>query len=523
MPLLDRLKNLFGIPTQATVTSQSLGLNEPSFAASNMTVDKIHSILRSAEAGQTDDLFALYRDIFAGHSHLQTEFNTRKLAVLGDTWTFQPLDPKNPADIQAADAAATLLKNGSFTNPGLNHLLNAALYPVSLIRKTYTLAPPNPLGLRYHLANLEPVNYHLLDYTDHGHLRLHNVDPTTGLRLTTTHPVTDRDYITHRGHLLTMLPDHWGGPLRAALFWWLFATQNRDWWVRFLDRFGAPFIVGKYNPADTKAKSTLATAFSAATRLFALVVSKETEIEVQTLSSTSQGDAFHLLHQIANRELSKLILGQTMTSEAQAQGLGGSQAQVHNMVRGDIKQFDATLLANTINDQLVRQFLDINGLTGSVTITTGGASTDEVASAIDLVHKASQSGLTLSEDGLAQFNRITGYPFIKTPTAPTLFNPTRDAFAAPPRPPRDVTPLPPYLPTNEQLDQIAAAGAPALAAAFTGSLAPLRRLIATSTSPADLETKIRQFYSDYTPTRQAQLIEDALVAYTANGTISFPH
>jgi phage gp29-like protein len=82
MPLLDRLKNLFGIPTQATATSQSLGLNEPSFAASNMSVDKIHSILRSAEAGQTDDLFALYRDIFAGHSHLQTEFNTRKLAVV---------------------------------------------------------------------------------------------------------------------------------------------------------------------------------------------------------------------------------------------------------------------------------------------------------------------------------------------------------------------------------------------------------------------------------------------------------
>jgi hypothetical protein len=91
------------------------------------------------------------RDIFAGHTHLQTEFNTRKLAVLGDTWTFQPLDPKNPADIQAADAAATLLKNGSFTNPGLNHLLNAALYPVSLIRKTYTLAPPNP-------QPLSPVN-----------------------------------------------------------------------------------------------------------------------------------------------------------------------------------------------------------------------------------------------------------------------------------------------------------------------------------------------------------------------------
>lgn len=521
MALLDTLRILFGFPKVGTLTNQALGLNEPSFAASTMSVDKLHGILRNAEAGNTDELFALYRDMLAGHSHLQTELNTRKLAVLGHPWNFQPEDPKNPDDIRAAEAAATLLKCGSLLNPGANHLLNACLYPVALVRKSYKLAPPNPLGLRYHLADLEPVNYHLLNFSDRGLLKIHDIDPATGTRQTSTHLASERDYIIHRGHLLTMLPDHWGGPMRAALFWWLFATQNRDWWVRFLDRFGAPFIVGKYNAADPKAKTTLASAFSAATRLFALVVSKETEIEVQTVSATSQGDAFHLMHQVANREISKLVLGQTMTSEAQAQGLGGSQALVHNMVRGDIKQFDGATLANTLLDQLVRQFFEINGLTGNVILTTGGASPEEIASQADLIAKASTAGLTLTNEGIAQFSRTCGLPFTRA-AAPLLPTP-RDAFAAPPRRPRDVTPLPAYLPTNEELDRIAEAGAPALAAAFTGSLAPLRHLIATSTSATDLEDKIRTFYADYTPAKQAQLIEDALVAYAVNGTLSFPH
>ncbi len=523
MKWTDKLFSLIGFPRVGKVSSQAIGLQQPAQVASHMTADKIHSILRQAEAGQVDEMFALYRDILGGHSHLQTEFNTRKLAVLGDTWHFEPEDPKAPDDVRAAEACERLLKCSGFRQQGLNHLLNGCLYPVGVARKAYCLAPPNPLGIRYDLAELSPVDYHLLDYSDRGVLCIPEVDPHTGTRLPSKRPACERDFVVHRGHLLTMLPDHWGGPMRAALFWWLFAVQDRDWWVRFLDRFGAPFLVGKYNTADPRAKSLLTHAFSAATRLFGLVVSKETDIEVNAVATQSHGEAFEDFASFANRELSKLILGQTMTSEAQAQGIGGTQAAVHNMVRGDIRQFDASTLAQTVIDQIARQFLAINGLAGNVTITTGGASPEEIKAAGEMVSHAKAGGLRLTNEGITQFSKMAGLPFERDPSPGTAspWGFTRDPFAAAPRRLRDVTPA--YLPSDEQLDGIAAAGAPGLAAAFRGSLAPVRRLIATSTSAEDLEAKLRAFYADYDAGRVAALVEEALTAYAANGAVSFPH
>ena len=88
IPYLDKFLALFR-PNQ-TKTTGAIGFNELAFAANLMTVDKLHAILREAEIGSVDRLFALYRDIISGHTHLQTEFNTRKLAVLGDPISFAP-------------------------------------------------------------------------------------------------------------------------------------------------------------------------------------------------------------------------------------------------------------------------------------------------------------------------------------------------------------------------------------------------------------------------------------------------
>lgn len=502
--------------TPETKQTGSIGFNEPAFAANSMTVDKLHGILRAAESGNVEPLFALYRDILSGHSHLQTEFNTRKLAVLGDPITFTPRDKSRPEDVRAAKACERLKECPTWTL-GRNHLLNGSLYPVGLVEKVWKAAETNELGLRYDLAELAPVAYHALDYTDNGQLKLWEFDAVTGIKLPTRFAPRPEDYIVHRGHLLTMIPDYWGGPLRACLFWWLFSVMDRDWWVRFLSRFGTPFIVGKYNTANPKDKSTLANAFAAASQLLGLVVSKETQVEIHDVSANTHGDAFEKMHAVANREMSKLILGQTMTSEAQAQGIGGSQAAVHNMVRGDIKQWDASMLAATLEAQLCTPYLRINGLTGSVKIVWGSAGAEEIKAASETVKSAHESGLELTDQGIEQFSELSGLPFRRAaaPVQPT----PRDPLAARPLPlsATAARQLPDYLPSDDELDAIAANGAEGLAAAFTGLYAPIRRLILTSSSAADLEAKLQSFYADHNPASAAELIADALTAYAANG------
>ena len=523
MTLLERLVALFR-PAAKPQTS-SVGLTEPAFRANQMTVDKLHTILRSAEAGSVEDLFALYRDILGGHTHLQAEFNTRKLAVLGDPLTFAPRDKTNPADVLAAKACE-MLKECPTWDLGRNHLLNAALYPVALVEKLWKPAGPNAFGLRYELAELRPVPYHHLDFTDRGVLRLRNYDCETGF-WTGGYLANDPGiYITHRGHLLTTLPDYWGGPMRACLFWWLFSVMDRDWWVRFLSRFGSPFLVGKYNTADKKAKGTLAAAFAGASQLLGLVVSKETDVEVKEVSASQHGDAFEKMHEIANAELSKLILGQTMTSTASAGGIGGTQAQVQNQVRGDIRQFDSQTLNSSLETQVARQFLRHNGLTGSVKILSGAASPEEAKAAGEAVKIATASGMELTDAGIEQFSELQGLPFRRS-AAPPMPRETLAALSRLHRPlfaealaARSLPPLPPgmSMPTDAELDAIALAGSSDLADAFTGLYEPLRRLILTSESPEALSDSISKWYSTLSAGQVADLTEQALTAYLANGT-----
>ena len=434
-----------------------------------------------------------------------------------------PRDKTKPEDVLAAKVCERLKECPTWTL-GRNHLLNGSLYPLSIVEKIWKPAEPNEFGLRYDLAELSPVKYQAITFQDRARLQLWDFDEETGLRMASKYVPEPEQFIIHRGHLLTMLPDYWGGPLRAVLFWWLFSVMDRDWWVRFLARFGTPFIVGKYNSANIKDKSTLVAAFSAASQLMGLVVSKDTEVEVQEVAANKSGEAFQAMHDIANREMSKLILGQTMTSDAQPAGIGGgAQAQVHNAVRGDIKQWDATVLAQTLENALLNQYLGINGLTGSVKIITGSAGPEEITAAAETIKTAHDAGLQLTDSGIEQFSEMAGMPFQRAPIAAPAIPPQalRALFAGRPQPlSAGAADLPGYLPTDAQLDAVATAGAEGLAAAFQGLYAPVRALILTSTSPLDLEHKLRHFYADHNPAAASELVADALTAYAANGALA---
>ena len=63
---------------------------------------------------------------------------------------------------------------------------------------------------------------------------------------------------------------------------------------------------------------------------------------------------------------------------------------------------------------------------------------------------------------------------------------------------------------------IARVGSAELAQAFRGALAPVRRMIAESTSAEDLQAKILTAYQDWSVGKVGGIIESAGVAYAAN-------
>lgn len=520
--LLKRL-NPFSPPTGRRTVETSFG--QPPALSHTLSVDRVLGILRQAEAGECQDLFAVYRDILIGHAHTQTVYNQRKLAALTKALTIGPADDKDPVDIAAAEACKILTKSKGWLTMAMSHLLNGHLYPLAVLEQEYDVCrDPKFPQVRFAPKSWNPMPYHLLDWTE-GKLQIWDADPVFGQRLGTRAVPESPRFIVHRGHLLTNIPDNWGGPMRAALFWYLFAVMDRDWWVRFLDRFGAPFLVGKYDQADDASRTLLARAFSGATRLFGLVVSKETDIEVNSIDTSKGGDAFEKMQVFANGELSKLILGQTMTTTAQASGLGGgAQATVQENTKGDIEAWDITALAETVNTQIIQPFLAFNAIPGcaelTITISTGA----DMQRQAQFLTAAATAGLEVTDEGIETLSKSSGIGLQRAARAPLP-----SASPAPGTVPiaglaalmaatnlRRAT----SQPTDAQLDRVAAAAAPALAESLRGRYAPIRELIENAPSLDALMAGLAEFSATLPAAESYRLIEDALTSYSANAAAS---
>ena len=504
------------LPTRTLVPFND-SRQEPSAIAHTLDADRLGSILRSAESGDMEDLFSLYRDLVAGHSHAQAEFSKRKLAVVGDDPVFTPFDPEDTAQVAVAHAIeAQCLSLPNWMDICL-HLLDSTLYPLAIVEKIYR--PSDRPGWNYEIAELRPVPYRLIDYT-FGRLQLWDVDER-GNRLATRREPDPMRYLIHRGHALTSVPDTWGGPMRAVTFWYLFSIMDRSWWARFLDRYGAPFMEASYDESDDAARLTLSRAFSAATKLFGIAVPKSVQLKMHQAAAAGSSDAFAAFHEVANAEMSKIIVGQTLSATAGATGLGSGVADQQESVRQDIRQFDAKRLAHTLRAQLFRPICQLNGWAVTPPVLTwGGESSQDMAVTADILRSLPDAGLSVTDEGIDILSRRLGVPLRRTP-ATSLPGPGLSLAA-----PRIPVVLSPQEQRSASLrranDQIALAGATEFAAAMGDALAPISRLLAESTSQADFEDLLRTAYPSLPSRRAAEILSAAMVSNAANAILALP-
>lgn len=388
---------------------------EPPAAISRMDAHRIHSILTSAEQGYCHDLFVLYRDILLSDSHIQGELAKRKLAVLGDQLTVQPWDQNNPADCDAATAVEAMLLNTPSLETAYLHLLDATIWPVALAETVYAPADPSTpeAGRRYRIEQAIPVPHHLLDFRQ-GEMHILDVDPNTGYVANTSRPADPNRYLIHRGHLLS-IPDRFGGPMRSLIFLWLFSAMSRHWWARYLERYGSPFIVGKYQAGDESARQILESALSYAIQLGGLVITDNASVELKE-AARSSGDAFSLFADASRREISRLILGQTLSAEAQSTGLGSGVANEHGAVRRDIRRYDALALGKTIRSQLVLPWMRYNAIPGRPPTIIWAEDTSEDAKRTgELLGALNTAGLEPVDDALPLISEKIGFGIQRKP------------------------------------------------------------------------------------------------------------
>lgn len=379
---------------------------EPRVEARDITAQGLCDMMDTAEAGDLRRLFALYRDV-VGDSHVFSEFSKRKDSILGDTWSVTAADP-------AATALITPLIKSAMFRSAVSHLLNASLYPLAVVEKVFA-----PTATGFEVVALVPVPFHLLDFTT-GPLRIRDTDANGEPLDDVFHAPDPQRYIVHRGHDMP-LPDRWGGPMRGVLAWWLFRVNSRQWWADLLERFGVPFTKAKYN--DPTGKQQLIAALQLFRRLGALVISKNTEVEIVQATTGDSSGSHEKFLAVCNAEISKLIVGQTLTTTSAPLGLGGGAAPVQQDVLDNIRRKDAVMLASTLRDQLFAPLASYNGLIASPEVLFGADTvreTNRLVSAVGAIH---QAGLEPEDDALVTISAAVGFRVrrMAAPAAPSTF------------------------------------------------------------------------------------------------------
>ncbi len=513
--MFKKLLKLF-LPSAAAVT-QPDGRFYPIPIAGDMNAQRVKSVLESAQGGNLHELLQLYEDMIMTDDHIQGEMGTRKIAVLGDELTIRAKDPKNKQDADAAAMAQTaweLIPNGMSI---LKNLLDSIAYPVSVVERWYEDAPAGS-GLRY-VPKLQAVPFHLLDWTE-GRLRVQQTKDgmAVGQYLETDRiseqsklekwgvagPDGPDRFIVHRAHLVTAI-DQRGGPMRSLVFWWLFKTQTRDWWNNFLARFGAPFLVGKYDSLDERSKSRLQQAFSQATRLFGLVVSKETEIDMLQAMTNSTGEAYSAFLTLADQHISRFFVGQTLSSGSSlAGGLGSGQSNLAGNIRNDLRDYDARQLSSTLRHQLFQPLLDLHGSSGKIVLSFGAEEAASLHDTNETLKSITAAGLEPDDEALGTLGRRFGFGIRRPITVPAL--PTTLSNS----------PQNPHQSARQAADAVFSAAASDLAAAFGLHAAVVRQGLRQSTNPQELLTHLSNHLPELPATERANILARAFAEAAAH-------
>jgi phage gp29-like protein len=132
-------------------------------------------------------------------------------------------------------------------------------------------------------------------------------------------------------------------------------------WVTYAEVFGQPLRLGKYGAGATEAdKSALLQAVANIGTDAAAIIPDSMLIEFNQARQSGSTELYERFCDFLDRQVSKAVLGQTLTTELPRGGGSRAAAQVHQAVRRDILGADALRLEATLTRDLIKPLIDLN-------------------------------------------------------------------------------------------------------------------------------------------------------------------
>jgi len=188
----------------------------------------------------------------------------------------------------------------------------------------------------------------------------------------------------------------------SRVFWSVtFKKGGLKFWVVFTEKYGMPHLIGKHPRGASKEETnTLADMLEEMVQDAIAVIPDDSSVEIQEANKSSSAEIYEKLIDKMNSEISKAILGQTLTTEMGATG-SYAAANTHMQVRQDIIDADKKLVESVIN-QLIQWIYELNFSTNEIPVFEMFAPED-----VDLV--LAQRDKILSDTGV----KFTKEYFIK--------------------------------------------------------------------------------------------------------------
>ena len=311
---------------------------------------RLANILRAAETADPRPFLELAEEMEEKYLHYAAQLATRKRAVCGLEWQVVPASERL-RDRKIAELIE-----------GLVPLLEHSLFDIlDVLGKGYSITEidwqnQGATWLPVALERRDP-RWFQFDRIDGRTLRLRDIaNPVDGL------PLTPGKFIVCAGGAKSGLPIR-GGLARSAAYAYLFHNFSLRDWVTFCERYGMPLRLGRYHEGALPGDIDIL--FSAVRGLgadAAAILPKGMEIEFPEIKSASaSADLWEKLLAYLDAQVSKLVIGQTLTADS---GKGGSGSfalgKVHNEVRIDILRADAKAVCTALNRDLVKIVVDLN-------------------------------------------------------------------------------------------------------------------------------------------------------------------
>lgn len=354
-------------------------------------------ILRSEgfTASGTQSLFDLYEEMEQKDGHLFAVLQTRKNGVLSCSHKVLPAS-NEPRDLLVARSVEQILRAIPDFEQALAHVLDAFGKGLSVQEILWDVRPgPTPLDRRspdrqtsedVHAGITSAVAVRALKsrapgrfvFAPGGALRLSpwenmittaavtssDVAATTGSPLTTGRPAAvnlpERKFLVFRFNALYDNPYGMGLCARAYWYYW-FKKNNLKFWVVFNEKFGAPTVVGKYRPgASDQDRQRLLEVIESLQNDTGVTVPESITLELLEARRSGNVSTYRELADWCNDEISKIVLGATLTAGEGRRGGSRALGEVHERVRNEYIESDARALESAINTQLVRWIVDFN-------------------------------------------------------------------------------------------------------------------------------------------------------------------